>query len=434
MTTSSIRTLGLALMLLGAGVAIGYFGRRGALGRGKASGAERTAWTNPLKHTSAGLKVVPRRTAEDEAAEALGALGYAESYEKISEAPGVTQYRPDRAWRGTNLIVSAHEPTAILADMQGEELHRWSFAFADLPGEQPDLKGSFRRVELLPDGDLLAIFDYYALIRLDRDSKLKWSLAGGFHHDLQTAADGTIFVLDQDMHVMPRFDPTSPTIENFITHVSPEGQVLDRWSIVEAFENSPYASYLDQASKGGDIFHTNTLEILDGSCEHISPVFAAGRALISVRQLDVVAIVDLERNSVVWALSGLWHHQHQPVLLENGNLLVFDNLGGGEYSRVLEVEPFTQRLVWSFAGNAANDFFSQVLGSCQRLPNGNTLITESLRATAFEVTPQGETVWRYVSPYRFDRETDDLPVLMEVVRLGPDTPLDWLDAGAPQIR
>jgi hypothetical protein len=39
------------------------------------------------------------------------------------------------------------------------------------------------------------------------------------------------------------------------------------------------------------------------------------------------------------------------------------------------------------------------MGSAQRLPNGNTLITESAFGRVFEVTKEGEIVWDYVNPY-----------------------------------
>ena len=37
-------------------------------------------------------------------------------------------------------------------------------------------------------------------------------------------------------------------------------------------------------------------------------------------------------------------------------------------------------------------------GAAQRLPNGNTLITESERGRVFEVTPQKEIVWEFWNP------------------------------------
>jgi hypothetical protein len=39
------------------------------------------------------------------------------------------------------------------------------------------------------------------------------------------------------------------------------------------------------------------------------------------------------------------------------------------------------------------------MGSAQRLPNGNTLITEASFGRFFEVTKEGEIVWDYVNPF-----------------------------------
>src|SRR5258706_14516162 len=39
------------------------------------------------------------------------------------------------------------------------------------------------------------------------------------------------------------------------------------------------------------------------------------------------------------------------------------------------------------------------MGNAQRLPNGNTLITESSFGRFFEVTKEGEIVWEYVNPF-----------------------------------
>jgi hypothetical protein len=40
-------------------------------------------------------------------------------------------------------------------------------------------------------------------------------------------------------------------------------------------------------------------------------------------------------------------------------------------------------------------FFSAFISSAQRLPNGNTLITEGKNNRIFEVTVDGEVVWEY---------------------------------------
>jgi len=43
--------------------------------------------------------------------------------------------------------------------------------------------------------------------------------------------------------------------------------------------------------------------------------------------------------------------------------------------------------------------YSKHISSAQRLPNGNTLITEGACGRILEVTPAHEIVWEYVSPY-----------------------------------
>jgi hypothetical protein len=74
--------------------------------------------------------------------------------------------------------------------------------------------------------------------------------------------------------------------------------------------------------------------------------------------------------------------QHAPTLLANGNILIFDNgvhrLGDSvPYSRVIEVNPATNEIVWKYQDKPTWNFFSPRMGLAQRLPNGNTLITES---------------------------------------------------------
>ncbi|KAA2300387.1 thioredoxin, partial [Clostridioides difficile] len=51
-------------------------------------------------------------------------------------------------------------------------------------------------------------------------------------------------------------------------------------------------------------------------------------------------------------------------------------------------------------------FYSPYISSAQRLPNGNTLITEGSNGRLFEVTAEHELVWEYVSPYTDGRNTN----------------------------
>ena len=73
----------------------------------------------------------------------------------------------------------------------------------------------------------------------------------------------------------------------------------------------------------------------------------------------------------------------------------------------LEINPLTKQIVWEYKqpklskdlngdgkilGNEKL-FFSNLMSGAQRLPNGNTLITEADVGRIFEVTNSGEVVW-----------------------------------------
>ena len=104
---------------------------------------------------------------------------------------------------------------------------------------------------------------------------------------------------------------------------------------------------------------------------------------------------------VVWVLRGRFRFQHHARILDDGNLLLFDNQRGPENrSAVLEIEPASGRVVWSYGGTEAEPMFSRCCGTTYRLPNGNTLIVETEAGRAFEVTPAHEIVWDFVNPHR----------------------------------
>ncbi|MEO8504254.1 MAG: arylsulfotransferase family protein [Acidobacteriota bacterium] len=367
-------------------------------------------------------RATPGATANETAAQ-LQAVPYLGGYHAPSNESGVVRFDPARAFRGLNLFTSGHAPEAILMTMEGKELRRWHASVADV---FPDLARDpqirkfdfWRRAWLYPNGDLLAIFDGHGLVKLDRSSKVLWAKAGGFHHDLEVAADGTIFVLDREGKLIPRLNPTLGVLEDFISILAPDGTRKDRISLLEAFEGSPHAILLQGMNDHGDIFHTNTLELLDGRLADEIPAFKKGNILISVLQLDTLAVIDPAQRKVVWAMRGAWKRQHQPTVLDNSHLLLFDNVGlDRDHSRVLEIDPHDGAVVWQYGSTDGHELSSRTLGTAQRLPNGDTLITESENGRAIEVTPGGETVWEYRSPYRAGEKNELVAVVFEMLRL-----------------
>jgi hypothetical protein len=192
----------------------------------------------------------------------------------------------------------------------------------------------------------------------------------------------------------------------------------------------------------GDWMHINAMSTLgpnrlyDGGDTRFHP----DNIIWCGRQTNIIAITDKESGNIVWQIGPDYdctpelrnlgwiigqHHAHMipKGLPGEGNILVFDNGGFAgygapnpgsptghnnalrEYSRVIEFDPVSLEMVWLYtyfeAGHLNRmgrfNFFSPLISSAQRLPNGNTLITEGSNGRILEVTPGHELVWEYIS-------------------------------------
>lgn len=385
-------------------------------------------------------RAAPDGAAHDAArqdAERLGAIPYLSGYRPAGDTSGVTVWAREEAQDGLNLVVSGHGTEALLLAMDGEPVHRWRLPPVgewsdDGPPadfDQPHTNYDFwRRALPLPGGDLLAIYEGAGVVRMDVRSRLRWSAWNGAHHDLalDPTRDGELAVLVRAPRVVERFG-SRPILDDAVAWLDLEtGDELRRVWISDALRDSDYAALAESvdlsdaafAHHRGDLFHTNTLSVLDGRFAEIHPAFAAGHILVSLRELDTIAVIDPASGRVVWALTGLWHRQHEPTLVAPGRLLIFDNLAGGsaaEASRVVEVDPTTHAIVWSLD----QGLFSRQLGAAHRLANGNTLVVESEAGRAVEVTPAREIVWEWRSPYRAGDNDELVATLCDLVRLEP---------------
>jgi len=367
--------------------------------------------------------------------ERLSTIGYLGGYREAPSVSGVTIYEPERAWNGYNLYTSGDFPGAILMDMEGNELHRWECSFLHaFPGRadilEPDRSNRWRNVHLYDNGDVLGIYEGLGIVKLDKDSNVLWSHQGGEHHDLKVAENGNIYVLSREAHIVQWISKKNPVLEDFITILDPNGNMIRRISLLSALKRSRFTNAIrtTEMERKGDIFHTNALEILDGSMEDRIPAFKKGNILTSFRRLDSIAVVNPESEEVVWMQFGMWLAQHDPTTLDSGNIMVFDNRGHGGQSKVIEYDPTSMEPVWIYSGTNEHPFFTNAGGANQRLPNGNTLITESDNGRAFEVTREGEIVWEYRNPARAGENDGLIATIFEMVRLPYDSPFDWLEA------
>jgi len=149
-----------------------------------------------------------------------------------------------------------------------------------------------------------------------------------------------------------------------------------------------------------DYYHLNTIEVLPKTDLGMRDArFQQGNYLICLRNADLILILDKDTKKVVWHWGpGILDWPHMPTLLENGNILIYDNGAKRSYSRIVELDPISESIKWEYRASPPQEFYSQLRGSNQRLPNGNTLICDSENGRAFEVTKDKEIVWEFYNP------------------------------------
>jgi len=273
------------------------------------------------------------------------------------------------------------------------------------------------------NGDLLGIVEDKNLVKLDWNSNVEWDNEGRFHHDVDIVDNGDIYTLARREKIVFCGLMPLPILDDYILLLSSDGRIKKSISIFKLLKNrlSPgtiakiYSWILRPhtlvdlllnkkdkhfALEGWfryptDVFHTNTVEIIN---KPIEGVCKKGALLICVRNFNLIGILDVEKEKLVWEWGpGELRMPHHPTLLDNGNILIFDNGWEREYSRLVELNPITKKIVWEYKSDPPQDFFSMKRGANQRLPNGNTLITESDNGRVFEITPEGEKVWEFYS-------------------------------------
>lgn len=372
---------------------------------------------------------------ELEQVELLRSLGYLSGYVEVPVEMGVTVFDSTRACPGYNLVLSGHGPGISLIDMNGEVVHSWFSSEVSLYGIWPEAQDQgvpidfWRRAYLSDNGDLTVVVEAGGIVRIDLDSNLLWhSEANGAHHDLDIDQNGNVYTIGRLVHQESEHYPGKLISEDYIVRLDSAGNETLRLSTLDVLANSQYAPVLRDTPEEGDVLHCNTIVYVRPEMlpENYTGPFRPNSVILSLRAVDLICAVDLEEESVYWAQSELWHMQHEPVVLSDGSMLIFDNQGMGEMSTVLQFDPVTSEVLWYYRGTRENPFYSVGVGSCQRLPNGNTLIVESVMGRAFEVTPEGETVWEYFNPHRAGDNHELIATLFDTVRILPETVSDWL--------
>ena len=156
------------------------------------------------------------------ALEALPYLSWSEE-EADAEKLGVTIWEQERAWSGLNLYTNDVNEAYVMG-MGGRRLHSWTL---------PQKFTHCEHFELLTAGEIVAVCEGQALVRLDRESRVIWELHKQVHHDVAVLDDGTLLVprggrLREYKGRQVGFD--------VLLWVADGGQVVDRWRSWEHLE------------------------------------------------------------------------------------------------------------------------------------------------------------------------------------------------------
>ena len=357
----------------------------------------------------------------DSRLDVLRSLPYASGAARQSgERDGVHVRDAGAIQPGFTLLTIQPLSRAIWLDEAGQVRRRWQQSPSKV--WQRSLPG--------PDGDLLAIGTELAgepsataqgfqlqdagryLVRQSARGELRWKRNLTVHHDVWVDGEdrgGPLVALTFERRRLARHSSSVDVRDDRLTWIDPAtGEVQKHRSLLDAIDTAPSLFPLRpmRADRLGgtpwlDLLHANSVVRLGAGASRVDhPAFRPGNWLICFRHQDRVAIFDADVTRVLWSWGlGELSGPHDAQLLDDGRLLVFDNGLARKRSRVIEVAPLSGEIVWEYGTTEEQRFFTASKGSAQRLANGNTLIAESDRGRAFEVTRDGRIVWEYFCPY-----------------------------------
>ena len=321
---------------------------------------------------------------------------------------GVTAFDEERACPGYVMFTPNFGPgEPRIIDLHGNIIHRW---------QMPHPPGFWGYV--LPNGNLFynckvrddspvpfptwAILKGGAMIETDWNGNILWEHHDNWHHHdgRRTETGGAIYlglyrVPDEFAETVKGGIPMEEGIDMWadeLVEVDAEGNRVWSWLAHEHMDVETEVLTFNHPRENWT--HGNTIAPLPDD-----------RVLVSFRSISTVCIIDKATGNIEWKMGGdVLAQQHDPSMLDNGNVLIFDN--GTQrrddafaFSRVIEVDPSTSEIVWEYRDQPMLNFHSNIISGARRLPNGNTLITEGFFGRMFQVTPEGEVVWEYINPH-----------------------------------
>ena len=270
------------------------------------------------------------------------------------EEPHVVK-RPDAIEDGYLLInyivLPDHRYEAILIDHDGNMLHRWPIDYSRVHEDGPASK-FVHVVKPMPDGSVLANFDddARALVRFDACGDPMWARTDQvYHHSIRADDRGGYWTWQAKQfdgghdHRMVRFDENTGEIlesidlvEDVMRHDPMNQVILTLPEGFEILEDFPRHSGME------DLLHPNDVKPLPEAYADAFPQFEPGDLLISLRNINLVAVISRKTKNFVWASGGPWFGQHDPDWHADGTITVYSNNHHRFRTSIIEVDPKTR--------------------------------------------------------------------------------------------
>ena len=236
-------------------------------------------------------------------------------------------------------------------DQQGKIVHEWDIPFSKawpdpthLDEIPADYETAIHGAALLPDGSVVMNFDGAGMVKIDRCSRLIWRVPLETHHAVDVTPNGEIFAPAR--HKLRQVGPELPGVrtaedgfvwDDSVVRLAADGSVLADTPLLERLLASGhaaelYANALDIPAAARTT-RTRCISTTSRCCATdmaaAFPQFAAGDLLVSMRNINAIAVLDGKTVLVKWWRTGPFLRQHDPDFLPNGHILVFDNRLGG---------------------------------------------------------------------------------------------------------
>ncbi|MBF0122756.1 MAG: aryl-sulfate sulfotransferase [Candidatus Omnitrophica bacterium] len=354
---------------------------------------------------------------DEDPSESLLSLPYIQyvETEKAPDKQGTTIYNKNKAFSGYNIYTSNNNLDVFvkLIDMDGALVHAWD--------RNPQDKSSrWQHVLPFPNGSIFLTSQWTQLDwqLLDANSRnlAVYDIPGQKAHHAAYWLNETGFLsLLQNTIRIPFQDLSLKIEDNSLVHVSSQGVALKTVSLGKLLAADP--NYQEKCKKIYDklkkspptpskrkpkepsfeILHANNIENLEWD---IPGIAKKGSWLITIRNLSKIILVDPNKEEILWQWGeNTISRPHHATFLKGDKILLFDNGVQQKSSRVIVIDIKSKEILWQYGQKPGQEFFTATGGSAQRLPNGNTLITQSEEGRAFEVTDSGAIVWEWYADF-----------------------------------